>query len=261
MFLWKCLHGAIPTGQQLVSRHIPANLACDLCGEPESILHLLFHCRFSIDIWALMPFVDPFPSSQVTSVREGLLAVNSRLCLPPLGLTSGPLAPWVCWNIWKTRNQRVFNSRSFSVRETLLKSILDAKEWTFGLSGRAWRSDLKAAGLGWTVTRANGDTSLHSAVCEFVSSPLMAESLACRSVVLDAISLGAEHFLLESDCQQLVGAINARIALPEVHGIISDIFLCISRFSSFVCRFIPRSANGVADSLAKHCLSLYGSNF
>ncbi|EOA32784.1 hypothetical protein CARUB_v10016093mg [Capsella rubella] len=49
--------------------------------------------------------------------------------------------------------------------------------------------------------------------------------------------------------------------LPEVHGILSDIFLCISRFSSFCCRFVPRLSNGTADSLAKHSLSLFCTNF
>lgn len=29
---------------------------------------------------------------------------------------------------------------------------------------------------------------------------------------------------------------------------------------SFSCRYIPRSANVLADSLAKQCLSLYGQN-
>nr|AAP21687.1 hypothetical protein [Arabidopsis thaliana]AAP21688.1 hypothetical protein [Arabidopsis thaliana] len=124
----------------------------------------------------------------------------------------------------------------------------------------SWRNDLKAAGLGWTFTNPAGLTSHHSALCKNVSSPFMAESLACGAVVLEAVRAGADSFLLESDYQQLVVAINARLVLLEVHGIISYIFLSIGRFSHFLCRFIPLSTNVVADSLAKQCLSLYGQN-
>lgn len=87
-------------------------------------------------------------------------------------------------------------------------------------SDRAWRQDLKAAGLRWTLTDLDGVTSHYPAVYENVSSPLMAESLACRAAVMDAVRAGVDCFLLESDSQKLVGAIN-------------------TRFSSFICRFIP----------------------
>ncbi|XP_023639614.1 uncharacterized protein LOC111830956 [Capsella rubella] len=188
MFLWKTLHGALPTGQQLVHRHIPANLRCSFCGEDESITHLMFACPFAVSVWELVPFSAPFISSQVVEVRVGLAAASKLTCLPPVGLTSGPLAPWICWNLWKSRNQRVFNDRNFSAEETVLKSILDAKEWFSAhcKSDGAWRKDLQTAGLGWTFTNSNGDTSLHSAICEHVSSPLMAESLACRAALMDA---------------------------------------------------------------------------
>lgn len=172
----------------------------------------------------------------------------------------------------------------------MIKAITDAKEWQWAqtvslqptlplppsslkpscptsdrlfvvcTTDGAWRKDLKAAGLGWTTSLPSGISSQHSAVCENVSSPLMAESLACRAAIMDAVSSGATHLLLESDCSQLVGAINSRSAILEIHGIISDIFLSINSFSNFICRFIPRSANVIADGLAKHCLSVFGQN-
>ncbi|CAE6073291.1 unnamed protein product [Arabidopsis arenosa] len=205
----------------------------------------------------------------------------------------------MCWVAWDKltkskhdgglglRDLRNFNA---ALLESLSKAITDAKDWlsaqskklppvsssatahsrmngsTLSISGMscrsdgAWRKDLQAAGLGWTSSVPPGITSHHSALCENVSSPLMAESLACRAAIMDAIDSGATHLLLESDCLQLVGAINAQSIILEIHGIISDIFLCVNSLSSFTCRFIPRSANVVADTLAKHCLSLYGQN-
>lgn len=48
--------------------------------------------------------------------------------LPPTCLSS-PLYPWLMWNLWKARNLFVFEDRSFSEAETVLKAIKDAKEW------------------------------------------------------------------------------------------------------------------------------------
>ncbi|CAL9242372.1 unnamed protein product, partial [Arabidopsis halleri] len=258
------------TGQQLAERCIAKNITCCRCGETESILHVLFLCPFAQQVWKLAPFsssVFPEPGT----VRDLLLAAMSFTCLPPSGVGTGSLAPWICWNLWKTRNQVVFNDKTWTETETILKSVLDAKDWLVAqvklpsthvscISDGAWRKDLNVAGLGWTSSSPTGPSSLRSAVCENVSSPLMAESLACRAAVMDAIDAEATHLLLESDCLQLVGAINSRSVILEIHGIISDIFLCINRFSSFCCRFIPRSANVVADTLAKSCLSVYGQN-
>lgn len=47
IFLWKTLQAALPTGQQLLSRHIDVDGNCCRCGEPETILHLLFTCPFA----------------------------------------------------------------------------------------------------------------------------------------------------------------------------------------------------------------------
>ncbi|KAL9299039.1 putative ribonuclease H domain, reverse transcriptase zinc-binding domain-containing protein [Arabidopsis thaliana] len=251
------------TGQQLLDRHIAIDASCCRCGEPETILHMLFHCQFAQLVWSPAPFARHWASVGAGSVREGLITGCKLACLPPTGIASGPLAPWICWSLWKSRNQKVFSTRFFTPEETLLKAITNAKEW-LAVQGKSpdgsWRNDLKAAGLGWTFTNLAGLTSHHSALCENVSSPFMAESLACGAVVLEAVKAGADSFLLESDYQQLVVAINALLVLLEVHGIISYIFLSIGRFSHFLCRFIPRSTNLVADSLAKQCLSLYGQN-
>ncbi|XP_019097316.1 PREDICTED: uncharacterized protein LOC109131143 [Camelina sativa] len=256
MFLWKAIHGALATGAQLHSRGIPAEEKCSICGRPESVVHLLFHCPFAVEVWRKAPF-QPFEICQViTTVKDGLVLVNNLKFIPPIGLTSGLLAPWICWSLWKSRNQRVFNSSSISGEDTLLRAILDAKEWT---TDGAWRQSTKEAGIGWTITNHVGITSHHSAVCEHVSSPLMVEALACRADVLEAIRLGGAHLLVESDCQQLVGAINARSVLLEVHGVLSNILIASSSLSSFVCRFIPRTANSVADSLAKQSLLLANS--
>ncbi|XP_023644436.1 uncharacterized protein LOC111832358 [Capsella rubella] len=129
MFLWKSLHGALPTKQRLLERHLDVVVDCCRCGAAESILHFLFSCPFAQEVWGLVPYKQALSCSQVDSVRSGLLLANSLIYLPPTGLSAGPLAPWICWNLWKARNQRVFNNRCFSANEVMLRALLDAKEW------------------------------------------------------------------------------------------------------------------------------------
>ena len=47
LFSWRLLKGAIPVGERLVDRHVPADPACKRCGCSESIIHLLFQCPFA----------------------------------------------------------------------------------------------------------------------------------------------------------------------------------------------------------------------
>jgi len=49
--------------------------------------------------------------------------------------------------------------------------------------------------------------------------------------------------------------------LVEIHGPLLDIFEATKRCISFKCIHIPRSANVLADSLAKEALALYSHNF
>jgi len=290
-FLWQCLHGALPTGTQLAARQIVIDTACCKCHDPESMLHVLFTCPFASAVWQQAPFKRRVESTLFQDVRGGLLVVHAQTCLPPVGLGLAQLAPWILWTLWTIRNQQVFNNKIFTIEETLVKAVKDVREWQEAQTGKlqinpllepisrfdlpifptcgarckvdaAWRLDLRAAGLGWTF--AHEETSLeseHSSLCLNVSSSLTAEGLAMRATVTAATQANVKQLLIESDCLQLIQAINAGILISEIHGIISDILISSLSFELFVCRFIKREANVLADSLAKNSLSLYAQNF
>ncbi|KAH0917249.1 hypothetical protein HID58_024909 [Brassica napus] len=48
--------------------------------------------------------------------------------LPPVGLSS-PLYPWIMWVLWTSRNKFLFEDKSFSEAEIILKAVMLAKEW------------------------------------------------------------------------------------------------------------------------------------
>lgn len=110
--------------------------------------------------------------------------------LPPTGIPSNGLIPWILWSLWIARNNLLFNKKTATPEEVVTKAIASAREWLdaqvsvpvakrskpeicqslancFKLqTDAAWREDAEAAGLGWCVRK-----------------PLIAEALAMREAI------------------------------------------------------------------------------
>ncbi|KAL0691676.1 hypothetical protein Bca4012_091355 [Brassica carinata] len=110
MFSWKLLKGAIPVGERLAERHVPIEPRCKWCGCSESILHLLFHCLFARKVWSLAPFTTMMECSGMIDLAVSWPVLCDKQCLPPSGVTSTTLAPWILWNLWKARNKFTFEA-------------------------------------------------------------------------------------------------------------------------------------------------------
>jgi len=100
LLLWKAGHEALPVGSNLLLRHISDTAKCPRCEQAESTLHLFFHCSFARRIWDLAPFSIRPNFDGIRSFKEGLVLANTLICLPPTGIGSGPLFPWLLWTIW-----------------------------------------------------------------------------------------------------------------------------------------------------------------
>ncbi|KAF3507166.1 hypothetical protein F2Q69_00009449 [Brassica cretica] len=104
------------------------------------------------------------------------LGLSKLVCLPPTGVATGPLAPWILWSLWLARNNRLFINKIATPEEIISRAIAAAHEWlreqctepsntknTRVLrpsrdtdssrlqTDAAWRADLQCAGLGWTI--------------------------------------------------------------------------------------------------------------
>jgi len=93
--MWKAAMEALPVGIQLVRRHISPSAACHRCGAPESTTHLFFHCEFAAQVWELAPLQETTvpPGS---SMLDALSLLKKAIILPPTGVTSAALFPWIC---------------------------------------------------------------------------------------------------------------------------------------------------------------------
>lgn len=285
VFLWKIVKGALPLGENLEKRGLRSNTNCIHCGLRETATHLFLHCSYAKSVWESVPLINPEAIFSAPHFEKALKDSKSLINLPPSGVAI-PLFPWICWTIWLSRNQLIFENRKFTAKEACLKAIKLAREWqeaqvqelgpssetsnSHGIpppptlqrkdglcvyTDAAWKEGSNKAGLGWIFTDPTGNNQMSGSKLElFVSSPLMAEGLAIREALFQARSRNISTLIVRSDAQTLVRAINDRKPLKELFGIISDILSLSLEFSVISFVFIPRSNNNAADALAKGAL-------
>ncbi|KAL0733728.1 hypothetical protein Bca4012_009938 [Brassica carinata] len=181
-------------------------------------------------------------------------------------------------SIWSARNLLIFQKREFTAQETITKAICDAKEWkeaqpalppkyskpqlprspgieVICRSDAAWKKELNAAGLAWTFSDVRNERFYSQIVtCALVISSLVAEGLAMRSAMEQAIDMQPKKVNFESDSLQLISVIKGPSEFSELHGILSDIHLLSSYFDVISFRFCHRETLVIEDGLAKQAL-------
>lgn len=65
VFMWSCLHKALPVGENLHRRSI-ADVGCPRSGEYESTEHMLFSCPFAIQVWNQVPILNTTHIASIT---------------------------------------------------------------------------------------------------------------------------------------------------------------------------------------------------
>lgn len=129
-FLWSVLHNAIPVGSLLAIRGIQSALNCKRCGELETIPHLFTSCPFAVQFWSKVPLAKIITDPASLAVfSDWFSAQVHRVALPPLGIISSPLAPWLLWNLWTARNKLVFEGKAFLVEDIISKAVAEARAW------------------------------------------------------------------------------------------------------------------------------------
>lgn len=102
---------------------------CTHYGQDESSLHLFFHCPFAIEVWDAAPFKVLLQPNRISSVKMGVEASKLLVNLPPIGIGTEPLLPWILWTLWTCRNKKIFDQKQISAKEVISQAIGQTREW------------------------------------------------------------------------------------------------------------------------------------
>lgn len=129
VFLWKIVQKALPLGDNLLNGGLP-DCACSVhCGELETAEYLFLHCPFAQKVWQLAPLKSPISPSLEDNLTRTLVNSKNIISLPPTGIHLEPIFPWIVWAIWTARNYLIFEDRPFTPEDTILKALIEAKDW------------------------------------------------------------------------------------------------------------------------------------
>ncbi|CAG7862155.1 unnamed protein product, partial [Brassica rapa] len=188
--------------------------------------------------------------------------------LPPTGLVT-PLYPWIFWVLWTSRNQLLFEDKSFSETERMLKAIKAAVKWQEATNLlTATRLPTKKPNsvslkdcMGWVSTKAGGSVLFKGTVTRRnVASALVAEAMALKTALLEAVSHGLTDIICFSDSKCLIDLITRKKTVVALQGLLHDLGVLSDSCNSISFCFIPRGRNEVADSLAKNALFCLSNN-
>ena len=127
IFLWYLKRGVVLTKNNLANRQWKGNLKCSFCNANETIQHLFFECHVARLVWnsIFISFGIQPPKNVSQMFGSWLKRFPSRLRTKIL---LGAAA--LCWAIWFSRNDMVFNRfLSNSFKENLFRGIYWIRCW------------------------------------------------------------------------------------------------------------------------------------
>ena len=119
-FAWLLVQSKLLTADNLSKRQWPCDPMCSLCSqEQETADHLILHCCFAKEVWHLMARwtqnlvkIPDMGSSVATWWQQELTGLPKKL-----RRTKAALLMYTAWNLWKERNQRIFeHNRAIATR-------------------------------------------------------------------------------------------------------------------------------------------------
>jgi hypothetical protein len=111
IFLWKTCQNLLPTKQNLLRKRVVEDDLCPCCKiQEESIIHTLWNCSSSQDVWGCASIIFQKCPSMFTGMVDLVSFLFSKLNDEFLSLTMA-----VFRSIWLRRNKMVFEEQFSSL--------------------------------------------------------------------------------------------------------------------------------------------------
>ncbi|GAA0156729.1 hypothetical protein LIER_14152 [Lithospermum erythrorhizon] len=213
-----------------------------------------------------------------TTFKEWWIHVNDQLRKQDLTEIVDVIS-CVLWQLWKFRNEQIFDkggrglelilhdgitlASEFAAANPKLTSRENIKIREASLTHTTWSCPIPGSrkinvDAGWATTTCEGTVGvvarnergsfcaaqLQSHVC--INSALVAETLACRDGLEMALRNNWPRVQIENDCKTLVMVLNGEVGIPlKIDVLVADIHH-FSRLLDVMFQFIRRTSNNVA---------------
>ncbi|XP_043705245.1 uncharacterized protein LOC122655069 [Telopea speciosissima] len=198
-------------------------------------------------------------------------------------------ASFICWYLWRARNELVFNGKAWTPTEVLIvaeKAFQEFAAATLMPGGlppasfvgtpqtcQHWEpppvgvikvncdavlpKGKAKGGLGLIFRDHTGAQCMARSIPHNFGTIIQGEVLAIRSALLAALEWGFENILVETDSRDAVLFIEGgKSPVVEVEDLIADVARLLPSFSSVAFSFVPRAMNVVSNALPRKALSL-----
>ncbi|XP_057747939.1 uncharacterized protein LOC130967135 [Arachis stenosperma] len=286
MFLWKAVEGILPVNSNLYKRRCAVKPSCSICqDENETVEHALLLCPWTRAVWfgssiQITPTAYNVASfgrwiwDTVQKIRRET-GKDQEIILCKLGC--------VCWYIWKTRNQYMFQQATINPKQAIINAEQLAAEYHNTTSGSSTQHNSSKGRIGdrkritWRPPpqdrlKVNTDAAFQKDTGKAASavvirnwqgkiitgtttkftttSALAAEAQTYREALILIKNLQIENCIIETDCLPLVQAVKARTPIAEADAILRDILQLLEEAPAVGATWTPREGNIVAHQLA-----------
>ncbi|XP_050238463.1 uncharacterized protein LOC126687955 [Mercurialis annua] len=200
------------------------------------------------------------------------------------------LCIFLLWQIWKARNEVVFNRNHMPTSLIVSKAAMQNQEYIAALHKRSNLDGMSSTRstvqtnppvwvpppIGFHKVNFDGaiDMNLRTGAIGFVVSdfagnfilagarrfmgiiePMVIEALALRTSMEEVLSITESRLIFEGDCQVLINAVNSSSSTDRDAGVVlEDILSLVSRLTEIRFQYVNRKCNWVAHLVAKKAL-------